>query len=82
MRSFLFHSLLGSLNKIPISIAGILLFRVPISVPNLFSIIFGNISSSMKTSWYLSWLLNYLIVMLNYWAGQFAGIFFAKAKMS
>lgn len=48
------YSLVGSLNKIPISIAGILLFRVPISVPNLFSIIFG----------------------------LFAGIFFAKAKMS
>ncbi|XP_017697505.1 GDP-mannose transporter GONST1-like isoform X1 [Phoenix dactylifera] len=48
------YSLVGSLNKIPISIAGILLFRVPTSVPNLFSIVFG----------------------------LFAGIFFAKAKMS
>ncbi|XP_020100714.1 GDP-mannose transporter GONST1-like [Ananas comosus] len=48
------YSLVGSLNKIPISIAGILLFKVPVSVPNLFSILFG----------------------------LFAGIFFAKAKMS
>ncbi|XP_072966359.1 GDP-mannose transporter GONST1-like [Typha angustifolia] len=48
------YSLVGSLNKIPISIAGILLFKVPVSVPNLCSILFG----------------------------LFAGIFFAKAKMS
>ncbi|XP_071700807.1 GDP-mannose transporter GONST2-like [Rutidosis leptorrhynchoides] len=48
------YSLVGSLNKIPISIAGILLFNVPVSVPNLFSILFG----------------------------LFAGVFFAKAKMS
>ncbi|XP_022730794.1 GDP-mannose transporter GONST2-like [Durio zibethinus] len=48
------YSLVGSLNKIPISIAGIMLFKVPLSVPNMFSILFG----------------------------LFAGIFFAKAKMS
>ncbi|KAL7588386.1 hypothetical protein Lser_V15G38306 [Lactuca serriola] len=48
------YSLVGSLNKIPISIAGLLLFNVPLSGPNLFSILFG----------------------------LFAGIFFAKAKMS
>ncbi|KAF3334591.1 GDP-mannose transporter GONST1-like protein [Carex littledalei] len=48
------YSLIGSLNKIPLSVAGIMLFKVPISVPNLFSILFG----------------------------LFAGIFFAKAKMS
>lgn len=48
------YSLVGSLNKIPISIAGLLLFNVPVSLPNLFSILFG----------------------------LFAGIFFAKAKMS
>ncbi|KAI4305227.1 hypothetical protein L6164_028606 [Bauhinia variegata] len=48
------YSLVGSLNKIPVSIAGILLFKVPISVPNLFSILFG----------------------------LFAGVFFARAKMS
>ncbi|XP_020244869.1 GDP-mannose transporter GONST2-like isoform X3 [Asparagus officinalis] len=48
------YSLVGSLNKIPISLAGILLFKVPVSVPNLFSILFG----------------------------LFAGIFFARAKMS
>ncbi|XP_011624830.1 GDP-mannose transporter GONST2 [Amborella trichopoda] len=48
------YSLVGSLNKIPISIAGILLFKVPLSTPNLFSILFG----------------------------LFAGVLFAKAKMS
>ncbi|XWS71590.1 hypothetical protein CRYUN_Cryun03dG0151100 [Craigia yunnanensis] len=48
------YSLVGSLNKIPISIAGIMLFKVPLSVPNMFSILFG----------------------------LFAGIFFARAKMS
>ncbi|CAI9106945.1 OLC1v1006198C2 [Oldenlandia corymbosa var. corymbosa] len=48
------YSLVGSLNKIPISIAGIVLFRVPVSLPNFFSILFG----------------------------LFAGIFFARAKMS
>ncbi|KAM0895286.1 hypothetical protein ACQ4PT_023936 [Festuca glaucescens] len=48
------YSLVGSLNKIPISVAGVLLFQVPVSVENLFSIVFG----------------------------LFAGIFFAKAKMS
>jgi GDP-mannose transporter len=34
------YSLVGSLNKIPVSLAGILLFNVPINVPNLFSILF------------------------------------------
>ncbi|EOY33768.1 hypothetical protein QUC31_018763 [Theobroma cacao] len=48
------YSLVGSLNKIPISIAGIVLFKVPLSIPNTFSILFG----------------------------LFAGIFFARAKMS
>ncbi|XP_048140029.1 GDP-mannose transporter GONST2-like isoform X3 [Rhodamnia argentea] len=48
------YSLVGSLNKIPISIAGLLVFNVPLSVPNIFSILFG----------------------------LFAGIFFARAKMS
>ncbi|KAG7019145.1 GDP-mannose transporter GONST2, partial [Cucurbita argyrosperma subsp. argyrosperma] len=46
--------LVGSLNKIPLSIAGIFLFKVPLSPPNLFSILFG----------------------------LFAGVFFARAKMS
>ncbi|KAK6935747.1 Sugar phosphate transporter domain [Dillenia turbinata] len=35
------YSLVGSLNKIPISIAGIVLFKVPLSLPNFFSILFG-----------------------------------------
>ncbi|KAG6481011.1 hypothetical protein ZIOFF_057602 [Zingiber officinale] len=34
-------SLVGSLNKIPLSIAGILLFKVPTSFENLLSIVFG-----------------------------------------
>ncbi|KAK2967053.1 hypothetical protein RJ640_015273 [Escallonia rubra] len=48
------YSLVGSLNKIPLSVAGIVLFKVPVSAPNLFSILFG----------------------------LFAGVFFARAKMS
>ncbi|XP_039014127.1 GDP-mannose transporter GONST2-like isoform X2 [Hibiscus syriacus] len=48
------YSLVGSLNKVPISIAGLALFKVPVSIPNLFSILFG----------------------------LFAGIVFARAKMS
>ncbi|XP_038714690.1 GDP-mannose transporter GONST2-like isoform X2 [Tripterygium wilfordii] len=48
------YSLVGSLNKIPISIAGLVLFKVPLNVPSLFSILFG----------------------------LFAGIVFARAKMS
>ncbi|KAK6235016.1 hypothetical protein SCA6_010353 [Theobroma cacao] len=48
------YSLVGSLNKIPISVASIVLFKVPLSIPNTFSILFG----------------------------LFAGIFFARAKMS
>lgn len=48
------YSLVGSLNKIPISVAGVLLFNVPLSVPNSFSILFG----------------------------LFAGVIFARAKMS
>ncbi|KAG6538022.1 hypothetical protein ZIOFF_003125 [Zingiber officinale] len=35
------YSLVGSLNKIPLSLAGILLFKVPTSLENLFSILFG-----------------------------------------
>ncbi|CAL4928166.1 unnamed protein product [Urochloa decumbens] len=35
------YSLVGSLNKIPISVAGILLFNVPVSVENFCSIVFG-----------------------------------------
>lgn len=37
----LLYSLVGSLNKIPISLAGLVLFKVPLSLPNLFSILFG-----------------------------------------
>ncbi|XP_065878697.1 GDP-mannose transporter GONST2-like isoform X4 [Euphorbia lathyris] len=35
------YSLVGSLNKIPISVAGLVLFKVPLSLSNLFSILFG-----------------------------------------
>ncbi|XP_050239196.1 GDP-mannose transporter GONST2-like isoform X1 [Quercus robur] len=35
------YSLVGSLNKIPISIAGLVLFKVPLCLPNCFSILFG-----------------------------------------
>lgn len=32
---------MGSLNKIPLSLAGIVIFQVPTSVPNMLSIFFG-----------------------------------------
>lgn len=35
------YSLVGSLNKIPLSVAGILLFKVPTRLENLLSILFG-----------------------------------------
>ncbi|WOL04500.1 GDP-mannose transporter GONST1 isoform X2 [Canna indica] len=35
------YSLVGSLNKIPLSMAGIYLFKVPTSMQNFLSIIFG-----------------------------------------
>ncbi|XP_068652348.1 GDP-mannose transporter GONST1-like isoform X1 [Aristolochia californica] len=35
------YSLVGSLNKIPLSVAGILLFKVPTSLENFVSILFG-----------------------------------------
>nr|XP_018685224.1 PREDICTED: GDP-mannose transporter GONST1-like isoform X3 [Musa acuminata subsp. malaccensis] len=35
------YSLVGSLNKIPLSIAGIILFKVPTSMENFLSILFG-----------------------------------------
>ncbi|XP_038723382.1 GDP-mannose transporter GONST1-like isoform X3 [Tripterygium wilfordii] len=35
------YSLVGSLNKIPLSVAGILLFHVPTSLENATSIFFG-----------------------------------------
>ncbi|XP_008245256.1 PREDICTED: GDP-mannose transporter GONST1-like [Prunus mume] len=35
------YSLVGSLNKIPLSVAGILLFKVPTSLENSASIFFG-----------------------------------------
>ncbi|KAF9610406.1 hypothetical protein IFM89_022317 [Coptis chinensis] len=38
------YSLVGSLNKIPLSIAGILLFKVPTSLENFTSILFGEFS--------------------------------------
>eukprot|EP00270_Netrium_digitus_P000195 TRINITY_DN10200_c0_g1_i1.p1 TRINITY_DN10200_c0_g1~~TRINITY_DN10200_c0_g1_i1.p1 ORF type:complete len:419 (-),score=108.92 TRINITY_DN10200_c0_g1_i1:74-1330(-) len=48
------YSLVGSLNKIPLSIAGMILFRAPTSIANMSSILFG----------------------------CFAGVLFARAKMS
>ncbi|CAF2078333.1 hypothetical protein Bca4012_090531 [Brassica carinata] len=35
------YILVGSLNKVPISLSGLVLFDVPLSLPNLFSILFG-----------------------------------------
>lgn len=39
-------SLVGSLNKIPLSVAGIVLFKVPTSLENSASILFGKFSPS------------------------------------
>ena len=52
-------SLVGSLNKIPLSLAGIVIFHVPTSVPNVMSIFFGtpttdvqfNLRSRICISW-------------------------------
>jgi len=49
----MFYSLVGSLNKIPISIAGIIVFNVPLSISNLFSILFGNLSEPLNISFFL-----------------------------
>ncbi|XP_064937258.1 GDP-mannose transporter GONST1-like isoform X3 [Musa acuminata AAA Group] len=38
---YLYKTLVGSLNKIPLSIAGIILFKVPTSMENFLSILFG-----------------------------------------
>jgi hypothetical protein len=43
---FAICSLVGSLNKIPLSVAGILLFKVPTSLENAASIFFGKFSLS------------------------------------
>lgn len=43
---FIICSLVGSLNKIPLSVAGILLFKVPTSLENSASIFFGKFSQS------------------------------------
>ncbi|XP_051120709.1 GDP-mannose transporter GONST1 isoform X2 [Andrographis paniculata] len=41
------YSLVGSLNKIPLSVAGILLFKVPTSLENSASILFGLLAGVM-----------------------------------
>ncbi|KAF6167171.1 hypothetical protein GIB67_029809 [Kingdonia uniflora] len=43
------YSLVGSLNKIPLSIAGILLFKVPTSLENFASILFGLLAGVLFT---------------------------------
>jgi len=59
----MFYSLVGSLNKIPISIAGILVFKVPLSVSNLFSILFGNLSAKPLYIFLLGMFLFLLILL-------------------
>jgi GDP-mannose transporter len=80
---FLLFSLVGSLNKIPISVAGVLLFHVPVSVENLFSIVFGEYFVSLLLIITLpkTVCLIYFYLVITF-TGLFAGIFFAKAKMS
>ncbi|XP_073098993.1 GDP-mannose transporter GONST1-like [Elaeis guineensis] len=43
------YSLVGSLNKIPLSFAGIILFKVPITLENFFSILFGLLAGVIFT---------------------------------
>jgi len=78
------YSLVGSLNKIPISVAGILLFNVPVSVENFCSIVFGK--NLFHLCCFSDVLLPCYILMMPHFymfsPGLFAGIFFAKAKMS
>ena len=80
----LFFSLVGSLNKIPISVAGILLFNAPVSVENFCSIVFGK--NLFHLCCFSDVLLPCYILMMPHFymfsPGLFAGIFFAKAKMS
>ena len=82
--SVLFFSLVGSLNKIPISVAGILLFNVPVSVENFCSIVFGK--NLFHLCCFSDVLLPCYILTMTHFCmfspGLFAGIFFAKAKMS
>jgi len=84
----MFYSLVGSLNKIPISIAGIIVFNVPLSISNLFSIFFGNLSEPLNISFSSYFFMGggifiYLIFITHtIFSGLFAGILFARAKMS
>jgi hypothetical protein len=65
----MFYSLVGSLNKIPISIAGIIVFNVPLSISNLFSILFGNLSEPLNISFssylFLSIFIYLIFIMLT-----------------
>jgi hypothetical protein len=64
-------------------VAGVLLFNVPVSVENLFSIVFGEyfVSLLLIISLPMTVCLIYFYLVMKY-TGLFAGIFFAKAKMS
>ncbi|WMV55646.1 hypothetical protein MTR67_049031 [Solanum verrucosum] len=60
------YSLVGSLNKIPLSVAGIFLFHVSTSLENSASILF-DLGVEKKS--------------VLHFAGLLAGVFFARAKM-
>ena len=62
-----FDSLVGSLNKIPISIVGIVLFKVPVSLTNLFSILFGNLPSDteIRAVWIVEFELYIFVINEN-----------------
>lgn len=67
-------SLVGSLNKIPLSLAGIIIFKVPTSVPNMFSIFFGKLAavfelrshSCQYSSFFSSLLFLYVFTVYDY----------------
>ena len=73
---------MGSLNKIPLSVAGIVLFHVPTSLENSASIFFGMFSPfSMPSNMIIFVKLLKKHHFELHFVGLVAGVFFAKAKM-
>lgn len=90
---FAICSLVGSLNKIPLSVAGILLFKVPTSLENSASILFGQfftLTESLhlllpllfsKSCTSLCYVLDSMLKVEMQIAGLLAGVLFARAKI-
>lgn len=71
-------SLVGSLNKIPLSIAGIILFKVPTSLPNLLSISFGN---SLMQSFCIHFNCHYMLAIIFFTYIQVLCLFDLRGKI-